>query len=296
MPNETTTYAPTGAVAIARRPEPAALPTKSEMEVMIDYASTISDAAACLPDGYRKQPGAVLLAREWANAHGVDLLTAIQTVAFVKGKPVVDAAMQRALAKRAGYRLAITMENDSATVTVSDSTGVLGQVTYTMADANAAGLAGKDNWKKHPREMLVAAASRLALRWHAPDVLLGVWDEDEIDDQGGAAVAPLAPAPEAPADVVDAEIVPGGPIGDPFTAIGVPESEPVGDAAEPTATAVDENGLRARLKAEKVSLSTFIPAVQVVAKERGMPTVSTLADACSLGEDVITAALTAVQS
>ena len=293
MPNETTTYAPTGAVAIARRPEPAALPTKSEMEVMIDYASTISDAAACLPDGYRKQPGAVLLAREWANAHGVDLLTAIQTVAFVKGKPVVDAAMQRALAKRAGYRLAITMENDSATVTVSDSTGVLGQVTYTMADANAAGLAGKDNWKKHPREMLVAAASRLALRWHAPDVLLGVWDEDEIDDQGGAAVAPLTPAPEAPADVVDAEIVPGGPIGDPFTAVGVPESEP---EPAPAADAVDETELRARLKAERVSLSTFIPAVQLVAKGRGLATVSTLAEACALGEDVIAEALEAVQS
>lgn len=293
MPNETTTYAPTGAVAIARRPEPAALPTKSEMEVMIDYASTISDAAACLPDGYRKQPGAVLLAREWANAHGVDLLTAIQTVAFVKGKPVVDAAMQRALAKRAGYRLAITMENDSATVTVSDSTGVLGQVTYTMADANAAGLAGKDNWKKHPREMLVAAASRLALRWHAPDVLLGVWDEDEIDDQGGAAVAPLAPAPEAPADVVDAEIVPGGPIGDPFTAVGVPESEP---EPAPAADAVDEAELRAQLKAEKVSLSTFIPAVQLVAKGRGLATVSTLAEACALGEGVIAEALESLRT
>jgi hypothetical protein len=293
MPNETTTYAPTGAVAIARRPEPAALPTKSEMEVMIDYASTISDAAACLPDGYRKQPGAVLLAREWANAHGVDLLTAIQTVAFVKGKPVVDAAMQRALAKRAGYRLAITMENDSATVTVSDSTGVLGQVTYTMADANAAGLAGKDNWKKHPREMLVAAASRLALRWHAPDVLLGVWDEDEIDDQGGAAVAPLAPAPEAPADVVDAEIVPGGPIGDPFTAVGVPESEP---EPAPAADAVDETELRAQLKAEKVSLSTFIPAVQLVAKGRGLATVSTLAEACALGEGVIAEALESLRT
>lgn len=271
---------------------------------MIDYATTMAQAVQCLPPAYQKQPGAILLVQEWAKQHGVTLLEAMQSVAFVKGKPVVDATMQRALAERAGYSVEVQDGATEATAVVKGPRGVeVGRVTYTLDDANRAGLAEKDNWRKHTREMLVAAATRLAIRWHAPSVLIGVGVVDDIDDLDSAAasVAPLAPAPTSEpeasrAGVVDAEVVPGGPIGDPFTAIGVPESEPVGDAAEPTVTAVDENGLRARLKAEKVSLSTFIPSVQVVAKERGLPTVSTLADACSLGEDVITAALTAVQS
>nr|MBP8212037.1 hypothetical protein [Ilumatobacteraceae bacterium] len=215
---------------------------------------------------------------------------------FVKGKPVVDATMQRALAERAGYSVEVQDGATEATAIVKGPRGVeVGRVTYTLDDARKAGLADKDNWRKHTREMLVAAATRLAIRWHAPSVLIGVGVVDDINDLEAAApsVAPLAPAPEAPADVVDAEIVPGGPIGDPLTAVGVPESEP---EPAPAADAVDEAELRAQLKAERVSLSTFIPAVQLVAKGRGLATVSTLAEACALGEGVIAEALESLRT
>ncbi len=299
MPNETTTYAPTGAVAIARRPEPVPAPTMTELEAMLSYATTMSQAVQCLPPAYQKQPGAILIVQEWAKQHGVTLLEAMQSVAFVKGKPVVDATMQRALAERAGYSVEVQDGATEATAIVKGPRGVeVGRVTYTLDDAKKAGLTDKDNWRKHTREMLVAAATRLAIRWHAPSVLIGVGVVDDINDLEAAApsVAPLAPAPEPEAtvaDVVDAEIVPGGPIGDPFTAVGVPESEP---EPVPAADAVDEAELRARLKAERVSLSTFIPAVQLVAKGRGLATVSTLAEACALGEGVIAEALESLRT
>lgn len=266
------------AVAIARRAEPTPAPTMTEIEAQLHYATTIADAAAVLPDGYRKQPGAILLAQEWGRAHGLDLLTTIQNVAFVKGKPVVDASMQRALARRAGYRLAIESGTDSATVTVYAPNGDgLGSVTYTLADAKAAGLSEKDNWRKHTREMLVAAASRLALRWHAPEVLLGVFDADEIDAQT-AEVAPFAPAGETP-DVVDAEPV---------------DAEVVKEEEEEESPGPDVAEVRASLKRQGITLSTLIPAAQVIARESGASVPSTLDDVIAGG--LLDAAIEAVKS
>lgn len=272
----TTTYSPAGPVAIARRPEPAPIPTMTEIQALMAYATTISDAGAALPDAYRKQPGAILLAREWADAHGVDLLTTIQTVNFVKGRPIVDAAMQRALAQRSGYRLHIDADQaGQATVTVANSTGELGTVTYTMADADQAGLAGKDNWRKHPREMLVAAATRLALRWHAPDVLVGVWTEDDLDDTPEApAVAPLAAAPAtaAPATAAEDDSAPATPV------VETVDAEIVD---EPTPSDWTEEELRAELRRRKVSMSTFVPAAQRLSPAERKP--ATLVDVITQG-------------
>ena len=238
----------------------------TEIEAQLAYATAISDATAVLPDGYRKQPGAILLALEWAKAHGFPLLTTIQYVTFVKGKPVVDAAMQRAMARRAGYRLAIDSATDSATVTIVDPSGeTLGSVTYTMADAEKAGLAAKDNWRKHTREMLVAAASRLALRWHAPEVLLGVFDADEIEDDGPTVAPQFGP----PAEPV-AEIAPDTSVAD-AVVVEEPAAAPDAETIEAAIAAA-----RAALKAKGITQAEIIPAAQAIARERGTEVPSTL--------------------
>ena len=214
-------------------PTPAATPTRSELADQIAYATTISDAAAVLPDHYRKSPGAVMLAKMWADARGLDLLTTIQNVAFVKGRPVVDATMQRALAHQAGYRVVpeLAADRKSCTAVVTAPDGATYRHTYTLEDAKVAGLLGKDNWRMNPGAMLVAAASRHAVRMFAPEVLLGVFDRDEIDDEGrvhvdliaatpidGPSPSPVpeaapepAPEPEPDGAIEDAEIVIEGP-------------------------------------------------------------------------------------
>lgn len=203
-------------------------------------ASMIAQAGDALPRSYRGNPGAVLLAMEWARARDIDLLTAIQTVAFIDGKPVIDATMQRALARRAGYRVVVEHADISAArVAVFAHNGErLGDATFTMQDAERAGLTGKANWRQHPRAMLVARATTQALRWHAPEVMVGMLTADE------AAVIAGAPAPVdepltathpdvdsdsvvvvddvdsdlmAPPDV-DVEVEPGGPVETPNAA------------------------------------------------------------------------------
>jgi hypothetical protein len=63
-----------------------------------------------------------------------------------------------------------------------------------MQDAQAAGLTGKDNWRKFPRNMLFARALSNGVRWYAPDIFNGatVYTPDELgaaeDDDGNVVV------------------------------------------------------------------------------------------------------------
>lgn len=186
----------------------ATTPNAAELEVRMSHANAIASAKDAIPTAYKNNPGAVLLAQEWATNRGVDLLTTLQTVAFIGGKPVIDATMQRALAMRAGYDVALEVGDNSATCTVSRDGKAVGSSTYTMDDAKTAGLTGKDNWKKNPKAMLVARATAQTMRWHAPDVMVGVFTEDEIDEPLEVLATPEPQVEvEGQMSIVDAEIV-----------------------------------------------------------------------------------------
>lgn len=189
-----------------------------DLESQFKIAAAVANAGDAVPSAYRGKPGAVLLAIGWSQAHGVDLLTAVQNVAFINGRPTVDASMQRALAKRHGLNPKIVEASPtSATVELWDGSELIGSATYTMENAKTANLASKDNWKKNPEDMLVARATTRCMRRHAPEVLLGVFSEDELDEFGADDVTDVvaeAPPAEPPAEtpppepeIVDAEVV-----------------------------------------------------------------------------------------
>jgi hypothetical protein len=193
----------------ARQPEhqitPAASSATEALDIEMRRAQAISNAVQALPPAYQKQPGAVLLVDQWARSHGVDTLTAIQSVAFVKGRPVVDASMQRALASRAGYDVEINEGDGWAEVSVTRN-GRTKSARFTMDDAKNAGLLGKDNWKNYATDMLVARATARCLRRHAPEVVLGISDPDELDSPMDVLhAAATATTAEDPDPVVEVE-------------------------------------------------------------------------------------------
>lgn len=207
-PTVFTSRTPSTAVAVHDRPS---------LDVELMRAKALAQAGELLPRTYRDKPGALLLIDQWAKARGIDVLTAIQTVAFIDGKPVVDATMQRALAERAGYSVVIKdATREAATVVVMRDGKHVGITTYTWEDAKSAELTGKQNWKKNPIDMLVARATTRALRWHAPSVLLGTFSEDDnLNDSPSVSVSfDPSPAPVveqvAPVDdevITDAEVI-----------------------------------------------------------------------------------------
>lgn len=200
----------------AQTPEhPAQLSAKAQdLEVSLRHAQAVATAEDAIPKFYRRRPGAVLLAQEWAQRRDVDLLTAMQTVAFIDGKPVVEATMLAALAERAGYVVSVVeTTTESATVAVSRGGVELGRASYTMDQARTAGLANKNTWKAHPANMLVARARTQCLRFYAPSVMVGLSTPDEVESDPVEVLTTtptLTVVPDEAADdePVDAEVVP----------------------------------------------------------------------------------------
>lgn len=221
-------------------------------DVELRRAQAIAAAGDMIPTAYRGKPGAVLLAQQWADTRGLDLLTTMQGVSFVQGKPIVDATMQRALASANGIDVRVVeATGERASVKVIRDGEVIGEAAYSLDDARQANLLGKDNWKKDPTAMLVARATTRAVRWFAPSVLLGVFVGDEVDDATDpvqvltpAAEPEPEPTPE-PADIVDAVVVEPEPI-DAAEVVAEPEQSSGLDTSDPDAliAAIKAAGLR----------------------------------------------------
>jgi len=116
---------------------------------------------------------AILLGREMhlgpmASLRGIDV---------IEGRPSLTAQMLGARIYAAGHRIEWADDNNDkhCTVRVTRGDGLgSAEVTWTIADAERAGLAGKANWKKYPRQMLRARALTEAASMACPDVALGL--------------------------------------------------------------------------------------------------------------------------
>ena len=175
-------------------------------------------ASSLLPESYRKQPANLLWAMEMADALDVSLAQAITGITVIQGKPTMSAEMMRALVLRAGHRFTVTDMSDKAvTVTVArrEWPDDVQQFTFTMADAQHAGLAKSATYQKHPKAMLLARCTSMACRAVFPDVVSGMgYTPDEIGHHDPAKTVDttrLTPqkAPEVAVEVVqsDAEVV-----------------------------------------------------------------------------------------
>jgi len=115
--------------------------------------------------------------------------TAVAEITVINGKLFIGAQLLRALAMRAGYRVArIESTDELCTAQLFQDERLLGSTTYTIEDARKAGLIRERSpWKTHPARMLWARASTLVIRDFAPAVSLGMYSQDEIQE-----VAPVA--------------------------------------------------------------------------------------------------------
>lgn len=182
---------------------------RDTLDVRMQTAVAIAKAGDMLPRAYRGQPGAILLAIDWAERHDLAVMDAIHGVAWVQGRPVVDSTLQRAMARNAGYDVRVTEATDTkATVRVLvNGSTVVGTASYTIDEARAAGLTGKDNWKKHTTDMLVARATTRAIKWFCAEALIGgALSPDEVDDLSDDPVTVLT---------ATAEVVPPAPVAEP---------------------------------------------------------------------------------
>lgn len=146
---------------------------------------------------------------------GFPAFASLMGIDIIQGKPALSSRLQAALIKRSPrYDYKIKTHSDQVCVLEFYENGeLLGEVGYSIEEAQAAGLLGKDNWKKYPSDMLFARAISRGVRRFAPDVTGGApfYTPEELgaeEDRDGYVTEPgpkSYPAPEA--DVVDGSFV-----------------------------------------------------------------------------------------
>lgn len=159
-----------------------------------------------VPSGVRGRPGAVAAAILYGHELGLGPMVSLAGIDIVDGRPQPSSEMMRSLILRRGHRLLVTEATGVKATVVGRrvDTGDSLTITWTLDMAEKAGLAGKDNWRKYPRAMLVARASADVARMLFPDVIGGLTLPDDADQvavaqDGGDVAAQQALAPAQPA-------------------------------------------------------------------------------------------------
>lgn len=156
----------------------------SDVAKFADYISHTEFVPAAL----RGKPAAIAAAMLAGREAGVAPLRSLAHMHMVDGRPSMSAEQKRAQAMAAGHEI-VYLETSSVRCVVKgrrrDSEN-WSTVTWTMDDAKKAELAGKSNWRKHPRRMLEARATGELCDMLFPDATGGMATYEELADDSDA--------------------------------------------------------------------------------------------------------------
>ena len=136
---------------------------------------------------------------------GLTPMQSLRGIYIVEGRPVLAADTMVAIVTRSGacrYWRTIETSAERCTIEtqrVDDAT--IYRRAWTLDDAKRAGLVGKGTWAKYPAAMLRHRCAADLAREVYPEILLGMYDPDEISTDGIDA-RPSQPARREPVQVV----------------------------------------------------------------------------------------------
>jgi hypothetical protein len=116
---------------------------------------------------------------------GLEPMAALRSIDVINGTPALRAVTLRAILLAHGHDIWVEeATNNRATVSGQRAGSDRVQtITWTMDDAKKRNLDGKPNWRKMPRNMLIARATGDVARLVAADALLGIpYTVEEIED------------------------------------------------------------------------------------------------------------------
>ncbi len=183
---------------------PLGLPTMSEWGALERMAQVLSQSGL-VPSALRRKPDDIILILLTGRDLRIQPTVALQKIHIIEGKATASAELMTALVNRQpGMRLWPDPANDARkAVAHAVRDGQEMSSTFTIEDAQRAGLAGKGNWAKWPQFMLWARAASGLCRQAFSDVLCGVTYTPEelgaeVDPETGAVLAErAAPPPDA---------------------------------------------------------------------------------------------------
>lgn len=163
--------------------------------------------SALIPKGLRGKDeketlANVTLVLAYGREVGLGPIASLSGIAVVNGRPFAESSTLAALVRASGH-CSYLRRTKSTKDSVTWETWRKGDPqpesrTFTMQDAQVAGLAGRDTYKAHPERMLGARALGWLLRDVYPDITKGLGTEAEREDAqdgyGSASTVVVAPA------------------------------------------------------------------------------------------------------
>ena len=134
-----------------------------------------------------KSPEACLVVMMRASELGIGLATAFMGMNVIEGRPCMSTDLQLAVvlskSEKCKYFTCIESTDQQATWEtwrVGDPTPV--RLTFTLKQAERAGLTKKDNWRSYPEQMLKKRSSAFLARDVYPDLFAGLLSPEEVED------------------------------------------------------------------------------------------------------------------
>ena len=130
-----------------------------------------------------KSPDQALALMALCEAEGLHPAIAVRDYHIIQGKPALKADAMMARFQAAGGKVEWKdLSDERVCATFSHPSGGSATIDWDMKRAQAAGFAGKDNWKKFPRAMLRSRVVSEGIRTVFPGVVVGVYTPEEVAD------------------------------------------------------------------------------------------------------------------
>lgn len=198
---------------------------------------------------------------------GLSAMQALRSIHIVEGKPTLSADLMVALVKRhAACEFFRLVESSGARATYETQRRgepSATRMSYTLDEARAAGALTKDNWRKFAASMLRARCASMLARAVYPDVVLGVYDPDEIVIDTPPSRVEVIAAPAARAEAPARRAAPA-PVVEDAQVIDAPTGDPLHDAIAAAPSLRDASAVLAQAKGEGMSDDALVTAFGVL--------------------------------
>lgn len=153
-----------------------------------------------LPQAVRTPEAAVAIILKGREL-GIPPMQALSHIHVISGKPTLSAELMLAMVMKAGHEVWIVATNAQRCEIAGKRKGSTREqsLTFSMEDAQRAGVLNNPTWKKYPDAMLRARAISAFCRMFAPDVLMGASYTPEelgadVDESGEVITVEASPA------------------------------------------------------------------------------------------------------
>ncbi len=155
------------------------IPTLNEWQILKEQA-TMAFRSGLLPQGIKSPEAAAIIALKGKEL-GLPVMFSLSEISVINGKPVLSANLILAQLYKVGCHVKFDEADDHCTVIANRPGGEPVTTTFSLKDAEVAGLLSKPVWRQYPRAMLRSRAIAEAARKVAPDAIAGCYTPEEME-------------------------------------------------------------------------------------------------------------------